>query len=79
MEANKAGRRIRVARAMAEPRLTQDDLVARMQMEGFNMTKNMLSRIETNDRYVTDLELLGFAKVLHVSVAWLLGQSNVPT
>ena len=78
MNANKAGHRIRVARTMANPRLTQDDLVAKMQIEGFKITKNSLSRIETNDRYVTDLELLGFAKVLKVSTAWLLEETNIP-
>lgn len=78
MNANKAGHRIRVARTMARPRLTQDDLVVKMQVAGFKITKNILSRIETNRRYVTDLELVGFAKVLKVSTSWLLEESDIP-
>ena len=78
MNANKSGHRIRVARAMQNPRLTQDDLVARLYFEGVEMSKNMLSRIETGERYVTDLELITIAKVLKVSTAWLLEETDDP-
>ena len=78
MIANKSGERIRIARAMQKPRLTQDDLIARMQVEEINMRKNTLSRIETGIRYVTDLELIAFSKVLNVSIAWLLEQTQDP-
>jgi len=78
MSANKSGHRIRVARTMQKPRLTQDDLVARMQIENMDMSKNILSRIELGERYVTDLELMAFAKVLGVSTAWLLEETNNP-
>ena len=79
MEKNKAGHRIRVARTMAQPRLTQDDLVAKMQIQGVPITKNTLSRIELGERYVTDMELITFAKVLNVSTAWLLQETENPT
>jgi transcriptional regulator with XRE-family HTH domain len=50
-----------------------------MQVEGLvNITKNMISRIELGDRYVTDLELIAFAKVLNVSTAWLLEETSTP-
>lgn len=78
MKANKAGHRIRVARFMANPILTQDELAAKMRMRGFLFTKNTLSRIENSNRHITDLELLAFAKVLKVSTAWLLEETNVP-
>ena len=78
MFANKSGDRIRIARAMQKPRLTQDDLIARMQVEEINMRKNTLSRIETGIRYVTDVELIAFSKVLNVSIAWLLEQTQDP-
>lgn len=74
--ANKAGHRIRAARAMHNPRLTQDDLIAKMSQEGIMLSKNIMSRIETGERYVTDLELIAFAKVLKVSTAWLLQETN---
>lgn len=78
MYKNKAGDRIRVARAMHKPHLTQDDLVAKLQVQGINMSKNTLSRIELGERYVTDLELIEFAKVLKVSTAWLLEETDIP-
>ena len=78
MSANKSGHRIRVARTMQNPRLTQEDLIARMQIEGMEITKNMMSRIETGERYVTDLELIAFAKVLNVSTSWLLEETSTP-
>ena len=78
MNANKSGHRIRVARTMQKPRLTQDDLVAQLQIAGLEISKNILSRIETGERYVTDLELLVFSKVLKVSTAWLLEETNDP-
>ena len=78
MSANKSGHRIRVARTMQKPRLTQDDLVARMQIESMDKSKNILSRIELGERYVTDLELTAFAKVLGVSTSWLLEETNNP-
>lgn len=78
MKANKCGHRIRVARTMQSPPLTQEDLTARMQIEGLNITKNMISRIELGERYVTDLELIAFAKALNVSTAWLLEETSTP-
>lgn len=79
LNANKSGHRIRVARTMQKPRLTQDDLVARMQIEGVDISKNTLSRIELGERYVTDLELISFAKVLNVTTSWLLEETNNPS
>ena len=78
MNANKSGHRIKVARTMQKPSLTQDNLVAKLQIEGLTMSKNILSRIEVGDRYVTDLELITFAKVLNVSTAWLLEETDIP-
>lgn len=78
MSKNKSGHRIRAARFMHNPPLTQDNLIAKMQLKGINMSKNIMSRIEINDRYVTDLELIAFAEVLNVSTSWLLGETDVP-
>jgi len=79
MNANKSGHRIRVARTMQKPPLTQDNLVAKLQLAGLSISKNILSRIEVGDRYVTDLELITLSKVLNVSTAWLLEETNEPS
>jgi len=75
---NIAGHRIRVARTMQKPRLTQDDLVAKLHFEEIFISNKILSLIELDKRYVTDVELVAFAKVLNVSTAWLLEETENP-
>lgn len=78
MSENVSGHRIRAARNMMKPRLKQDELVARMQIEGIYISNQILSLIELNKRYVTDVELIAFAKVLNVSTSWLLEETDNP-
>ena len=68
---NISGERIREARLKL--RLTQKDLAARLQVEGVIMERDSLSRVETGTRFVPDYEIPVFARVLGVSVLWLLG------
>lgn len=77
MDRNLSGHRIQAARAMHVPKLTQDDLIARLQIEfNIELSKNTLSRMENNERYVTDVELVAISKILNVSLAWLVGEIN---
>lgn len=41
-------------------------------MDGMDMDKNVITRIETNKRYVTDLELKAFSKIFQVSYEYLI-------
>lgn len=66
-----SGDRIREARQ--KMRLSQTDLAAKMQVEGIIIERDSISRIEIGTRFVADYELLIFARVLNVSVEWLLG------
>ena len=68
---NISGDRIREARQ--KQRLSQTDLAARMQIRGVIIERDSISRIEIGTRFVADYELLIFARVLNVSVEWLLG------
>ena len=68
---NICGERLRQARVIQ--RLRQEDLAARIQIKGINMERDSISRIEIGTRFVSDFELKIFAKVLGVSVDWLLG------
>ena len=63
----------RVHEARCRYRLTQSDLAARLQVEGIIIERDSISRIEIGTRFVADYELREIAKVLKVSVAWLLG------
>ena len=68
---NLSGPRIREARLKL--RMSQSDLAARMQTEGINIERDSLSRIEIGTRFIPDFEIPVFARVLGVSVLWLLG------
>ena len=50
----------------------QSDLAAKLQLEDVIIEQKAVSRIELGERLVTDYELLALAKVLKVSVMWLL-------
>lgn len=77
---NQSGHRIRAARHLHNPKLTQDDLIAKMHTRyNIILTKSGLSRIENGQRYVTDQELVAFSKILGVSIEWLLGETADPT
>lgn len=52
--------------------LTQEQLVAKLQVLNVNMDQQMLSRIENNRRIVTDYELACLCKVLNVTERDLL-------
>lgn len=68
---NICGERLRQARVIQ--RLRQEDLAAKVQTQRVNMERDSISRIEIGTRFVSDFELKIFAKVLGVSVDWLLG------
>lgn len=68
---NISGDRIREARL--KRRLTQEDLAAKLQIEGVIMERDSVSRMEIGTRFVTDYELMVLSKVLGVSMQWLVG------
>ena len=68
---NISGERIREARL--KKRLTQQDLAARVQVEGVIIERDSISRVEIGTRFIPDYEIPVFARVLGVSALWLLG------
>ena len=54
-------------------KLTQQQLASKMQTLGVNMDQQMLSRIESNDRIVTDYELACLCHILKVEPKDLFG------
>jgi transcriptional regulator with XRE-family HTH domain len=63
-KANISGDRIHQARTAQ--RLSQDALAAKLQVAGLGIGREAISRIETGLRFVTDYELVIFARVLGV-------------
>ena len=63
----------RVKEARKKLGITQDELAARLQIEGVNIERDSVSRIEIGTRFVADYELLLLSKILKVSPEYLLG------
>ena len=68
---NICGKRVKEARKKLK--LSQENLAAKLQVEGAIIERNSVSRIESGDRFVADYELMILAKILKVSPAYLLG------
>jgi transcriptional regulator with XRE-family HTH domain len=69
---NISGVKIREERTRSH--LSQEQLAAKLQLEGINLNQKAISRIEAGERVVADYELRSIAKVLCVSVYTLLGK-----
>lgn len=51
---------------------SQRDLARELQLIGIDMDKNVITRIETNQRYVTDFELQALKEIFNVSYDYLI-------
>lgn len=67
---NVIGKRIQEARIKLN--LTQDELATKLQLEGWQISRTTLSKIEAEIREVRDYEILVLARILKVPVEWLL-------
>ncbi len=73
IEGNICAERIRLARAMQKPPMTQEDLAREINLLGMEITPLIISRIEKNQRHVCDAELLMLSRALGKSMEWLCG------
>jgi transcriptional regulator with XRE-family HTH domain len=79
IKGNICGDRIRLGRAMQKPPLTQDGLAEKIQLLGVtDMSRKIISKIETGERHVIDAELRIIAHALGVSMEWLVGDTENP-
>ena len=62
----------RLKQARKEKGLSQSELAAKMQLCNINIDQQMISKIEKNERQVTDYELACLCKYLNISPEWLL-------
>ena len=65
------GQVAKIRKAM-KPRVSQRALASMLQLAGLDVDKNAVQRIESGQRFVTDIELSVFAQVLGVAVEELL-------
>jgi len=57
-----------------EPMLSQDALAGRLAKLNISLDRSAISRIESQERYVMDYEVIAIAKCLKVSVEYLIGK-----
>ena len=69
---NLCGENIRRLRLSSSTKLSQRALADKMQLIGIDIDKNAIQRIECGKRFVTDIELKGFAEIFGVGVDSLL-------
>jgi transcriptional regulator with XRE-family HTH domain len=61
----------RVRKARKESKITQMDLVARLQVLGIKIDRPAISKLESGSRPVSDIEVAAIAKILKVPISWL--------
>ena len=54
------------------PKVSQCEFADRLQLEGLDIDKNAVQRIEAGKRFVTDIELKAIAKLLNTTADELL-------
>jgi len=67
---NIIGERLKLLREKAN--LSQRALAEKLQLIGIDMDKNVITRIETNKRYVTDFEIQALKEIFDVSYDYLI-------
>ena len=72
---NIVGARVTEARNMRG--MKQNELLARLQTVGVDISSPALSLLEGQKRPVSDFELAALSDILDVSVDWLLGKENI--
>ncbi len=67
---------VKIAKFRKELKISQRMLADRLQIAGLDVDKNAIQRIEAGKRFVTDIELLAFCKVLGKKLYDLLDEQN---
>ena len=63
-----------VAEARKKMKFSQRELADRLQLQGLDLDKNAIQRIEAGKRFVTDIELNALAVILDMTFEQLLQQ-----
>jgi len=71
---NICGINIAILRKSSTPKMSQRILAEKCQLAGVDVDKNAIQRIESGQRFVTDIELLCFCKIFGVSADKLLSE-----
>lgn len=69
---NICGEKIKILRKQMNPKTSQRIFAEKLQIAGLDLDKNAIQRIESGQRFVTDIELKAIAQILNVSCDELL-------
>lgn len=69
---NICGERVHVLRKSSVPKMSQRMLAEKLQLLGIDVEKNAIQRIESGQRFVTDLELRALKEALDTTYDELL-------
>ena len=75
---NVCGDRVRIYREALPSKPSQKGLADLLQLEGLDLDKNAVQRIESGQRFVTDIELSALAKVFGVTADEFLKNEEDP-
>ncbi len=70
---NVCGKNVAVMRKKLN--ISQRELAERMQLMGYDLDKNAIQRIESGQRFVTDIEVQALAKVFDVELPTLFDEN----
>jgi hypothetical protein len=71
---NICGVKIKKLRMSLEPPVSQRMLADKLQLIGIDLDKNAIQKIESGKRFVTDIEIVAFAKIFQLTTDELLAK-----
>lgn len=71
---NLCGEKIYKLRKESHPKMSQRMLAELLQLNGIDVDKNAVQRIESGQRFVTDIELLALSKIFNITCDELLSE-----
>ena len=73
---NICGKKLCMLRKQLSPKVSQRAFAEKLQLEGIDLDKNAIQRIECGKRFVTDIELKALARILHTTADDLLNDTQ---
>ncbi len=73
---NICGKKLCMLRKQLSPKVSQRAFAEKLQLEGIDLDKNAIQRIECGKRFVTDIELKAFARILNTTADDLLNDTQ---
>ncbi len=72
---NICGKKIEILRKNFKPKMSQRILAEKCQLFGVDVDKNAIQRIESGQRFITDIEVKCFCEIFNVTADELLNEN----